>query len=405
MRALEEELDRFETARSAFIQVAQKAEDGAPVAASELVGPDEGALKTAYEGLEDSTRELAESADHLTSCQPLLGAYATLIGAPADAKVIHDLASRIRNVEGCSAPDVSALAASVRANAALLADPVAMDSSVCTPARLKSVIELHRDAMKPMVERLVNAKQIEDKVWNAIDQARGARDEVLAAAGTLSRQVDRGRRHTWNNALIRALAVTRPNPELRWNKVQSHEVIIKANSPYVKELTLAHAAEEKRAYKLESATGLLLGFGIGIIYTPLYESTFAAVAVPGTSTKVITETERETRAGDLAAFLSYRFLQHRPARRWAEPTVDFGVGLTSGRPAFFVGLGFEIVRAARIGAGWAPERVSQLAEGQTPNVTVVSSSDDIRIVKRFTTDNYYVSFTFALDSLSLFNGR
>jgi hypothetical protein len=405
MRALENELDRFETTRATFVRVAQKAEDGAAVAASELVGPNQRDLHRAYDDLDDSTRALAESADHLASCQPLLGAYATLIGAPSDGRVIHDLASRIRTIEGCSAPDVSELAASLRANAALLAGSVLADSSMCPSARLKSIIELHRDAMKPMVERLVNAKQVEDKVWSAIDQASRARGAVVAAADALSRQVERGRRHTWNNTLIRALAVTRPNPELRWNKVQSHEIIVKADSPYVKELTLAHAAEEKRAYKLESATGLLLGFGIGIIYTPLYESTFAAVAAPGTSTKVITETERETRAGDLAAFLSYRFLQHRPAKRWAEPTLDFGVGLTSGRPAFFLGLGFEILRAARIGFGWAPERVSQLAEGQIPNVTVVSSTDDIRIVKRFATDNYYVSFTFALDSLSLFNSR
>ena len=50
--------------------------------------------------------------------------------------------------------------------------------------------------------------------------------------------------------------------------------------------------------KLESAAGRLLGYGIGMIYTPLHESTFSAVAVPGTTTKVIAETKRETRAGD-----------------------------------------------------------------------------------------------------------
>jgi hypothetical protein len=85
--------------------------------------------------------------------------------------------------------------------------------------------------------------------------------------------------------------------------------------------------------------------------------------------------------------------------------LDFGVGLTSDRPAFFLGLGIEILRAGRVGFGWAPQRVSDLGEGQTGNVTLVSSTDDIKTVKRFDTSNYYFSFTFALDSLSLFNSK
>jgi hypothetical protein len=45
------------------------------------------------------------------------------------------------------------------------------------------------------------------------------------------------------------------------------------------------------------------------------------------------------------------------------------------------------------------------ANERDANVTVVSSTDDIRTVKRFDASNYYVSVTFALDSLSLFNTR
>lgn len=180
---------------------------------------------------------------------------------------------------------------------------------------------------------------------------------------------------------------------------------MKADTPYVKELSLSHGTEEKRAYKLESATGQILGYGIGVIYTPLHESAYGAVAVPGATTKVIGETKRETRAGELAAFLTYRFMEHTPRKRHAQPTLDFGVGLTSDRPAFFLGLGVEVLRAARIGFGWAPQRISVLADGQTLNETVVSSTDDIRTMSRFDTSHYYVSFTFALDSLSLFNSK
>lgn len=402
MRGLEQELGRLEKARVAFLRAAQQAEDGKPVTAAELVAPNVPGLGRAYDDFDKSVRELAEHSDRLASCQPLLGAYAALLGAPADGKIIHDLASRIDAIGGCGDEP---LRESLRANAALLAVPAVADPAVCTPAKLKPIIETHRDAMKPLVERLFNAKQVEEKVWAAIDKASAARKEVLAGAAVLSRQVDRGRRHTWNNTLIRALVVTRQNPELSWNKVQTHEIVMKADSPYVKELSLARGAEEKRAYKLESATGQLLGYGIGLIYTPLHESTFAAVAVPGGTTKVIAETKRETRAGDLAAFLTYRFMEHRPAKRRVQPTLDFGVGLTSDRPAFFLGMALEILRAGRIGAGWAPERVTALAADQTAGVTVVSSTDDIKTVKRFDTRNYYVSFTFALDALSLFNSK
>lgn len=405
MSALEKALDRLERTKVSFIRAAQQVEDGKPVTISELVGPDARDLEDAYGNFEKSTYALVESSDHLASCQPLLGAYAMLIGAPADGKVIHDLAKRIAGIAGCTDTDVAALGGSIRANAALLADDVVADPSVCTPVKLKPIIETHRDAMKPLIERLFNAKQVEEKVWTAIDKVSGTRKEVLAGASVLSRQVDRGRRHTWNKVLIRALVVTRPNPELSWNKVQSHEIVMKADSPYVKELSLARGAEEKRAYKLESATGQLLGYGIGLIYTPLQESTYGAVVVPNGTSKVITETKRETRAGDLAAFLSYRFMEHAPAKRSVQPTLDFGVGLTSDRPAFFLGGGVEILRAGRLGFGWAPQRVSELAEGQTPNVTVVSTTDDIRTVKRFNTRNYYFSFTFALDALSLFSGK
>jgi hypothetical protein len=405
IRGLEKELDRLEKRRAAFIDAAQHAEDGIPVKASDLVAPDERELEHAYADFDEATRALGESSDHLMTCQPLLSAYAMLIGAPADGRVIHDLASRIRDIAGCGDADVSAIRESIRANASLLADNAVANPSLCTTAKLKSIVALHQDAMRPLIERLLNAKQVEDKVWTAIDKASGARKQVLASAATLTRQVNRGRRHTWNNTLIRALAVTRPNPKLPWSKVQSHEIIVKADSPYVKELSLAHATEEKRAYKLESAAGQLLGYGIGLVYTPLYESSYRAVAIPGSTTKIIAETERETRAGDLAAFLTYRFMEHWPGMRGPQPTLDVGVGLTSGRPAFFLGGGIEIVRAARIGFGWTAQRLSRLAEGQTPNVTVVSSTDDIRTVKRFDTSHYYVSLTFALDSLSLFNTR
>ena len=300
----------------------------------------------------------------------------------------------------CDAAAVKPIADSIRANV----DALVTDVEGCK-AELKSHLETHRDTMKPMVERLMNAKQVEEKLWTALAKAAESRKEVLAGADVLSRRVRHGHRHTWNGKLITALVVTRQFPELPWNKIQTHEIIAKADSPYAKELTLRRGAEEKRSYKLESATGQVLGYGVGLIYTPLQESTYTAVTVPGETTKVIRETGRETRAGDLAAFLTYRFLEHRPRQRGRkyQPVLDFGVGLTSDRPAFFIGPAFEIARAARIGVGWAPQRVTKL-DGQKPDDTVADASE-IRTRKAFDLSNWYVSFSFALDSLSLFNAK
>lgn len=405
MRALEKALDGLDSAKAAFIRVAQLAEDGKPVTADQMVPPDLSGLTAAYDALDAATRTLTERTDSLATCQPLLQAYATMLGAPLNGKVMHDLAARMTGIGGCTDSAVSPLRASLLANASHLAAPVIADPAVCTTAKLKPILETHRDAMKPLVERLLNARQVEDKVWAAIDKAGAARRDVFAGAAVLRRQVERGRRHTWNNTLIRALVVTRPNPALGWSKVQAHEIVMTADSPYLKELSLSRAAVEKRAYTLESATGRLLGYGVGLIYTPLHESIFTAVSRAGETAKVIAETKRETRAGDLAAFLSYRFMEHRPAKRTFQPTLDVGVGLTSDRPAFFVGLGLEVLRAGRVGFGWSPQRVTVLADGQTPNVTTVSSTDDIRTRTRFDTRNYYVSLTFALDALSLFGGK
>jgi hypothetical protein len=399
MRSIESQLDTVAQRRAAFIREVQKAEDGKAVRASDLVRPDINDLTKAYDVFAESIKSFGERTAELASCQPLLAAYGTLLGAPPSPALVKDFAGRVAAVPGCTSDSVKALRTSIRDNA----EALARSGSTCTAEQLKPILETHRDAMKPLVERLMNAKQVEEKVWAAIDKVGAGRNEVIAGAEALSRQVDRGHRHSWNNQLIRSLVVSRQNPELPWNKVQAHEIVIKADSPYQKEFTLAHGAEEKRAYKLESATGQILGYGVGLIYTPLQEFAYGAVSVPGTDTKVVTKVSQETRAGDLAAFLSYRFMEHQPRTAPVRPTFDLGVGLTSDRPAFFVGLGLEVFRAARISVGWTAQRLSMLDETQTPEGTVVASPDDIRTVKRFDTSRYYVAFTFALDSLSLFN--
>lgn len=402
---LERQVDNLAGKRSDFLRAAQKAEDGQPVTLAELTEPAIAALEAAYDDLASASSHLRKKTDPLATCQPLMAAYVHLLSGPPNRKVMEALANRIiANPQSwaCDALEVKPIADSIRNNAAQLV----RDIEGCDLPAVKTHLETHRDTMKPMVERLMNAKQVEEKLWTALAKAAESRKEVLAGAHVLSRRVRHGQRHTWGGKLIPALVVTRQFPVLPWNKIQTHEIIAKADSPYAKELTLRRGAEEKRSYKLESATGQVIGYGVGLIYTPLQESTYAAVAVPGETTKVIRETGRETRAGDLAAFLTYRFLEHRPRPRGRkyQPVLDIGVGLTSDRPAFFIGPAFEIARAARIGIGWAPQRVTKL-DDQTPDVTVVADASEIRTKKAFEVSNWYVSFSFALDSLSLFNAK
>lgn len=157
LRKLEDRLDDLEKARITFVHAAQRAENGKEVKLSDLQPaiPD---LQTAYDALDHSTNLFVESTDRLTSCQPLLAAYGALIGAPADGRVIRAFARNVAGVEGCEAQKSSALRDSLRKNAGLLDNPV-LENTVCTQPKLKGIIETHRDAMKPLVERLLNANR------------------------------------------------------------------------------------------------------------------------------------------------------------------------------------------------------------------------------------------------------
>jgi hypothetical protein len=395
-RNLASQIDAADRARSNYVAVIQKAEDGKPVRTAELVAPREDLLKDAFTTFENAVQKLTDHTFDLTGCQPLLSAFGAVLAVPANAAVLKAIARQVQPTAECTLETLEA---------ALVATARNLMAENCTivGTSLEEALKLHSAAAKPLVDRLANAKQVEEKALGAVDAVVAKKPGMLSAAAALSRQIVRGQRHTWGGTLIRELILTRQNPELPWSKVQTHTIILKADTPYVKDVTLARSAEEKRDYRLESATGQILGYGIGVIYTPLQESTWAAATKPGQDYKVVTETKRESRAGDVAAFLTYRFLEHRPAKRWLQPVFDFGVGLTSDRPAFFIGPGIEITRAARVGWGWAPQRVTTLDESQIVNETRVDSSDAIKTIKRFETRNWYFSFSFALDSLSLFN--
>ena len=396
MGTLATKLSALEAHRNQFISVMQRAERSS-IDVSDLEPVDLTPLNDAYNGFAGKSAALGKSTASLARCEPMLNAYATLLGSPDNVIVARALATQV-GPNGC---DDTELADTVRKNAIALTGKM---NSSCSAAQLEAGFKLHKGAMLPLTDRLRNAKEVEKAVWPAMEKLAEAKPAVLRGAAVLTDEIQAARRHTWNGKLIRELIVTRQNPSLPWNKIQTHAIVVKADTPYAKEMTLVHPAEQTYGYKLESMTGRVLGFGIGMIYTPLDESTWTAAAGPG-GTKVIAETKIEGRAGMLAAFLNYRFTEHRPSKSRVLPTLDFGVGLDSDKTAFFLGLGLEIRRAARLGFGWSPQRVSRLSAGQTEGVTVVTSNDDIRTEKGFALNNWYLSFVFALDSLSLFNSK
>lgn len=399
MGKLAKELSALEAHRNRFISVMQRAEHSR-VDATDLEPVVLKPLNDAYDGFATDAAVVGTSTASLATCEPMLNAFAALLGSPENVMVARTLATQA-GPNGC---DDTKLANSVSANAISLTRGM---NGTCKTPELEAGLKLYKGALLPLTDRLRNAKEVEKAVWPAMEKLAEAKPAVLRGAAVLTEEIQEARRHTWNGTLIRELIVTRQNPSLPWNKVQTHAIVVKADTPYAKEMTLVHPAEQTYGYKLESMTGNVLGFAISMVYTPLDESTWTAAAGPG-GTKVITETKREGRAGALAAFLNYRFTEHRPRQSNKYnvlPTLDVGVGVNADKTAFFLGTGLEIRKAVRIGIGWSPQRLSQLADGQTENVTVVTSNDDIRTVKGFELKNWYVSFAFALDSLSLFNNK
>lgn len=398
MRQLETELDAVERARVAFVRQVQVAEDGTLVLLAALPRPSSQGLEKAFSAFEVAVAALRGHTDQLASCQPALSAFSALLAGPADRTVLGTLGKEVAATSGSCTIAGSAAQRSLGFSLAEQAEEL-----VACSTKLPETTKLYAAALKGFTDRLIDPVQAEAKVWAAVDKAAASKARALAGLETLTREVQNARQRTWGGVLIREIAVSRQNPQLPWNKAQSHSIVVKADSPYVKELTLSREPSLEHPFRLESATGQVLGYGIGIIYTPLYEHGWTAVAPPGSTTKVITETKRETRAGDLAAFLSYRFTQHWPHTAFIEPIVDLGVGVTSDRPAFFLGGALQIGRVARLGYGWSPQRITRLAPGQEVGVTEVASNDDIRTRKAFELKNSYVSLVFALDSLSLFN--
>lgn len=196
---------------------------------------------------------------------------------------------------------------------------------------------------------------------------------------------------------------------VRPTKIQSHSVSVKLDSPYKDKVVATRPAEVSAGYKLDSILRGLWGISASVVYTELDSPTFGAVtSEEDPSKKVIAVTDETTRAGDIALLADFRLGRWFACRKSYDKCESvsrlFGIEVgaaVSGDPGFFAGISLRPSRSWRVGFGYTYQQVKALRRGQELG-QVVASADDIRTRDDFEGD-WYISLSFALDSLTLFS--
>jgi len=192
--------------------------------------------------------------------------------------------------------------------------------------------------------------------------------------------------------------------ESSWTKIRTTTLQVSLSSPYADQITPARPKEVTTSYRMARRGADRFGVGVGVLYTrassPVY---VAADPDPGSNTtiktttttpvtggqiateitqpelKLITEKDREPRAGQLAIFANYRL--------WGTERFGIGpqggIGLSVDRPSFHAGVVVNASKWLMLGVGKGRFRVKQLglnADGtpQEPSDRV-GSTDDIKI--------------------------
>jgi hypothetical protein len=188
-----------------------------------------------------------------------------------------------------------------------------------------------------------------------------------------------------------------------WKSKQIQELKIINRSPF-KSSIIERLGPRASKFIVRWKYGDLFGFGVGLTYTDLVSPKYSAVAPEGSTKKVITKTGEDSMAGELAFFLNYRFLQHlKPTadsrNMFFKPGIELGAAINNDNPAVFLGFSLEIWRYARVGIGATWQEIEKL-DGQNEG-TPVNDDKSIKTMNYFENDLYF-SFSFAIDSLSLF---
>jgi hypothetical protein len=210
-------------------------------------------------------------------------------------------------------------------------------------------------------------------------------------------------------------------------KVQTDKFIVSLSQPKDLELVVDGPAKVESAYDVSRRQGQLFGANVGVIYTPAFSRTFTLVdptpsmtvqttttEESGTTKQVTTflekkrveEQSRESRAGQVAAFLNVRLLQAlwpQSARHFLKPGVEIGFGMDTAKPSILAGVSLEVFRYFRFGGGRA-----WVSTTDAKDPSLIDTEVDPAFVMPTETKfrkSWYASVTFALDSLTLFSGK
>jgi hypothetical protein len=238
----------------------------------------------------------------------------------------------------------------------------------------------------------------------ALDLLTTKRNSALAAYNGLVAAAKRREDYAFAETTLMTWLYAPPKTNgLPWDKLQTHTFSLKPNGPLASSVTAEHSETELK-YKLQSNKVTALGVGVGVFYTKLSTPTFDAVTDPNNKNqKVVSQTDTETLAGQLALFADWRVLSafSGKAEHWViRPSLQIGTNVST-TPGFFTGLGFDVFKYFRFGVGKTWQQSKQLDPSQILDQTVIGSKDDIKTRDIFAHDWYY-SFSFALDSLPLF---
>jgi hypothetical protein len=241
-----------------------------------------------------------------------------------------------------------------------------------------------------------------EQILKAADDLLAKSDDARKAAANLEAFDQRryaAAAHEWQ------IDVPAPATGVRWDKSQEYTVELKADSPYVGDIARNPQLKDVTlTYTVRWRGESVLGVSVGVTYTPLEDHTWAALPLPSDPTKLSPQVKTtETRAGQLALFLNWRAVQTfwPETRKWkAKPGIEVGATLNTDKLGAYVGASLEVLKVLRIAYGRTWQRVTVL-DGQVAGVTVVQSEADVRTRQTFT-PSWYASFSFALDSLTLF---
>ncbi len=256
------------------------------------------------------------------------------------------------------------------------------------------------------LDRALELDAAEQKLATAVEGVLAKAAEINLAAAVLDAAERRYADNLLGGVPRTWFEVTPPSNEVSWDVIRTYPISVAADAPYTSHVALAHPAKAATSYSLASTSSRLFGVDVGVTATDVVDREFGAVADPlNPKQKVIEQTGQTNRSGQFGIFLDYWIVQrwNERAAAWpVRPGLQVGAAVSSDDPAFHAGGALEVARYARFGAGVTFQRVTRLDGQQVGDP--VSSSDDIRTRDQFER-GWYLSFAFALDSLSIFGGR